>query len=144
MTSIKRDEEWLLAHMADPVAIAPGVRSEDDPAPPPQLTRLQAQSAVAYLRRMRAGAPAPKLSVEDRLAAISFSVVCVVCHKIAGEGGESGPDLSRVGARRDAASIRNMIRNPTVEFPATEMPIFGDRLSPQQIEALAQYLAKRK
>ena len=30
---ITKDNEWLLSHMADPVAIAPGVRSERDPAP---------------------------------------------------------------------------------------------------------------
>jgi ubiquinol-cytochrome c reductase cytochrome b subunit len=143
-TRITRDEEWLLAHMADPVAIAPGVRSEDDPAPPPQMTRFQAQSVAAYLRRMRAGATPPALSEQDRLAANTFAGTCVGCHKISGEGGESGPDLSRVGARRDAASIHKIIQDPTVEYPDTMMPTFGERLSAQQMDALAQYLAKRR
>jgi ubiquinol-cytochrome c reductase cytochrome b subunit len=104
ITRITKDEEWLLSHMADPVAIAPGVRTESDAAPSPLLTRSQAQSVVAYLRRIRAGAHPPQISDEERLAATTFAASCAGCHKISGEGGESGPDLSRVGARREAAS----------------------------------------
>jgi mono/diheme cytochrome c family protein len=145
MTRITRDDEWLLAHMADPVAIAPGVRSEDDPAPAPLMTRLQAQSVVAYLRKVRGGARVPPvMSKEDRLAAGTFAAICASCHKIAGEGGSTGPDLSKVGARRDAASIRLLITDPTAEFPETPMPIFRDRLNAEQLTALARYLAKRR
>jgi ubiquinol-cytochrome c reductase cytochrome b subunit len=144
ITRITKDEEWLLAHMADPVAIAPGVRTENDPAPPAQMTRLQSQSVLAYLRRIRAGSGPPELSGSDLLAAVTFSNMCVGCHKIAGEGGDSAPDLSRVGSRRDAAGIKRMIQDPTAEFPDTMMPPFQERLSEQQIDALAQYLAKRR
>ena len=144
ITRLSKDDEWLLAHMADPVAIAPGVRSEADPAPPPQMTRFQAQSVLAYLRRIRAGATPPSSSGEEKLAATTFAGTCVGCHKIAGEGGASGPDLSTVGARRDAVSIRKIITDPTVEYPDTMMPTFGERLSASQIDALAQYLANRR
>ncbi|MCA1586971.1 MAG: cytochrome b N-terminal domain-containing protein, partial [Acidobacteria bacterium] len=143
-TRITKDEEWLLAHMADPVALAPGVRATDDPAPPPQATRFQAQSIVAYLRRTRAGSPLPELSPEDRLAATTFSTMCVGCHKIAGEGGDTGPDLSQIGQRREAAAIRDIIVDPTSEFGDSIMPAYGERLTEQQMDALAQYLAKRR
>ena len=144
ITRISKDEEWLLAHMADPIAIAPGVRTESDPSPSPLLTRPQSQAVLAYLRRIRAGAEPPQLSDEQRLAAITFSTSCAGCHKISGEGGESGPDLSEVGARRDAASIKRIIREPTSEYPDTLMPSFAERLSEQQINALVQYLANRR
>jgi ubiquinol-cytochrome c reductase cytochrome b subunit len=144
ITRITKDEEWLLSHMADPVAIAPGVRTEAEPAPEPQMTRFQSQSVLAYLRRIRAGASPPQTGDEERLAAITFSNMCVGCHKIAGEGGESAPDLSHVGARRDAAGIKRIIRDPTGDFPDTMMPPFGERLSEQQITALAEYLARRR
>jgi ubiquinol-cytochrome c reductase cytochrome b subunit len=145
ITRITKDDEWMLAHMADPVAIGPGVRTEDDPAPAPQMTRLQAQSVVAYLRKVRGGARTPQgVSADDHLAAGTFATMCVSCHKIAGEGGSTGPDLSKVGTRRDAASIRQLIADPTVEFPDTVMPIFRDRLNAEQIHSLAQYLAKRR
>jgi ubiquinol-cytochrome c reductase cytochrome b subunit len=143
ITRITKDEEWLLAHMADPVAIAPGVRPDKDSAPPPLLTRLQSQSVLAYLRRIRAGAVPPQISHEERLAVNTFATSCAGCHKISGEGGESGPDLSSVGGRRDADAIKRIIREPTSEFPDTLMPAFGERLSEQQLNALVQYLANR-
>src|SRR5213595_3817847 len=37
---------------------------------------------------------------------------CVGCHKIGAEGGNVGPDLSHVGARRSAESIRTKILDP--------------------------------
>jgi ubiquinol-cytochrome c reductase cytochrome b subunit len=145
ITRITKDDEWLLAHMADPVAIAPGVRSEDDPAPAPMLRRLQAQSVVAYLHKVRGGAKPPaNIPAEDRRAAATFAAICINCHQIAGEGGSSGPDLSTVGARRDMSSIAQLIADPTGEFPETEMPRFRDRLTAEQINSLAGYLAKRR
>ena len=144
ITRITKDEEWLLGHMADPVAIAPGVRTDEDPAPSAQMTRFQAQSVIAYLRRIRAGAVPPQIPDDAKLAAMTFSTSCVGCHKIAGEGGESAPDLSHVGARRDAASIKRIIRDPTADYPDTMMPPFGERLSEAQITALAEYLARRR
>jgi ubiquinol-cytochrome c reductase cytochrome b subunit len=145
LVRVSKEDEWLLSHMADPVAIAPGVRTEEDPAPAPMISRLQAQAVVAYLRRIRGGAQPPQnLSQEDRRAAATFAAICINCHKIAGEGGESGPDLSAVGSRRNASSIAQLIADPTGEFPDTTMPRFRDRLTAAQINSLAQYLAKRK
>lgn len=145
ITRVTKDDEWLLAHMADPVAIAPGVRGEDDPPPAPQITRNQGQAVLAYLRRIRGGARPPQnISPEDRLASGTFAAMCVSCHKIAGEGGSSGPDLSKVGSRRDVTSLRALIMDPTSEYPETIMPRFRDRLNAEQINSLAQYLAKRR
>lgn len=144
ITRISKDEEWLLGHMADPVAIAPGVRGQDDPAPAPLVTRFQAQSVIAYLRRIRAGATPPQVSADDLLAVTTFANACAGCHKIAGEGGESAPDLSLVGTRRDPATIKRIIQEPTSEFPDTMMPAYGERLGEQQIDALVQYLSRRR
>jgi mono/diheme cytochrome c family protein len=144
ITRVTKDQEWLLAHMADPVAIAPGVRTDAEPAPARLLTLPQSQAVLAYLRRIRAGATPPQLTDEQRLAVITFSTSCAGCHKISGEGGESGPDLSEVGARRDPATIKRIIQNPTSEYPDTLMPSFAERLSEQQVNALVQYLANRR
>jgi mono/diheme cytochrome c family protein len=84
------------------------------------------------------------VSAEDRLAAATFSAMCVSCHRIAGEGGTTGPDLSEVGARRSATSIRQIIADARGEFPETVMPMFRDRLNAEQISALARYLARRR
>jgi mono/diheme cytochrome c family protein len=85
----------------------------------------------------------PQISDDERVAVNTFATSCAGCHKISGEGGESGPDLSSVGGRRDAAAIKRIIREPTSEYPDTLMPPFAERLSEQQLNALVQYLANR-
>ena len=73
MMHVTRDEEWLLSHMADPVAIAPGVRNASDPAPRPALSRFEAQAAVSYLRRLHAGIRPPETTDVERLTADELS-----------------------------------------------------------------------
>jgi ubiquinol-cytochrome c reductase cytochrome b subunit len=144
ITRMTRDEEWLLFHLGDPVSIAPGVRSPDQPAPRPQLFRLQAEAVAAYLRRARAGGGDVTVTQDDLVAAMTFSNMCVACHTIAGEGGETGPNLSEVGARRDAASLRAVISDPTTEYPDTLMPAYGERMTEEQMRAMVNYLAGRR
>lgn len=74
---------------------------------------------------------------------------CPVCHKIRGQGGEVGPDLSDIGARHDAAYVREAIIDPGATlaegFAADLMPThFGDKLSGEQLELLVEYLANLK
>jgi len=144
ITRITKDEEWLLFHMGDPVAIAPGARPDDQPAGRPVLFRLQAQAVVAYLRRARAGAEDVAVSPEDLTAAVTFSNMCIACHTIAGEGGDTGPNLSLIGVRRDAASLRRVIADPSGEYPDTLMPAYGERMTEEQMSAMTAYLAKRR
>jgi hypothetical protein len=68
-----------------------------------------------------------------------------------GEGGPIAPDLSHVGARRDAASIRKKILDPAssiakgFESFAGVMPKdFGTQMNAAQLEALVAFLAARK
>lgn len=143
-TRVSRDEEWLLSHMADPVALAPGVRSEQEPAPRPMMSRYKAQAVVSYLRRTHAGAAHPSADDAGKLAAITYAETCVACHKIAGDGGTMGPDLTSVGARRDAATIKAIIEDASQVYGETAMPPFKTRLKPEQVEALSNYLATRK
>lgn len=145
LTRLTKDEEWLLAHLADPVAIAPGVRPADDPPPSPAMSRFQAQAVVAYLRRRHAGAEPPPVDRSVVLAAMAYANICVRCHQIAGDGGTVGPDLTFVGRRRAVQEIRRIIADASQVFgDGATMPPFADRLSAEQIEALAQYLATRK
>jgi ubiquinol-cytochrome c reductase cytochrome b subunit len=145
-TRLSKDNEWLLAHMADPIAIAPGVRTPGQPAPKPVMSRFKAQAVVAYLRRSHSGGRPPELSSEIKLAAQTYAENCVMCHKVSGDGGTVGPDLSLVGTRRDEAFIRAMIEDPVAATGNKDsaMPDFKDRLSAEQINALARYLASRK
>jgi len=143
-TGLRRDEEWLLNHMIDPVAIAPGVRTAEDKAPRSAMGRFGAQAVVAYLRRSHAGIDPPPLEPSVRLAAMTYASTCVVCHRISGEGGTVGPDLTHVGQRRDEAGIREVIEDASLVYGDSEMPVFKDKLTGAQIDALASYLATRK
>jgi mono/diheme cytochrome c family protein len=76
---------------------------------------------------------------------------CVGCHKIGAEGAPLGPDLSRVGARLNAAGIREAILVPDAKITtgyqhlAGIMPkTFGDQMTASQLEALVRFLASRK
>ncbi|MDP3912051.1 MAG: c-type cytochrome [Gemmatimonadales bacterium] len=76
---------------------------------------------------------------------------CVGCHKIGEEGGAVGPDLSRVGARLNAAGIREAILAPDAKIsPGFEnfagiMPKnYGEQMTAGQLEALVRFLGGRK
>ncbi len=63
---------------------------------------------------------------------------CLGCHRLNGEGGQIGPDLTDVGRRRAPSYIYEMIRDPQTTLPGTVMPL---QLMPtDRIELLASYL----
>jgi mono/diheme cytochrome c family protein len=69
---------------------------------------------------------------------------CRDCHTLKGKGGSSAPNLTTVGSRRDRAYIYQQIKAPKSHNPNTDMPSFGDRISDQDINILADYLAGLK
>ncbi len=76
---------------------------------------------------------------------------CTACHKIGGEGGAIGPDLSHVGARLSANLIRESILTPDAKiakgfekFKGIMPKTFGNQFTGAQLEALVQFLASHK
>jgi cytochrome c oxidase cbb3-type subunit III len=45
---------------------------------------------------------------------------CSKCHVIAGEGGDFGPDLTKIGAQRTADFLRDVLLDPGAHLPATD------------------------
>src|SRR2546423_4874538 len=77
--------------------------------------------------------------------AIIQAAGCLACHKLDGQGQVIAPDLTHVGSRRDAGSIRKKILDPAssiakgYETLAGIMPkTFGIMMNAAQLEALAQ------
>ncbi len=73
---------------------------------------------------------------------------CGSCHTLAAAGtsGNVGPDLDEVAAGMSAADIRNSIVNPDDEItegfsPGVMPQDYGEQLSGQELDALAQYIA---
>jgi cytochrome c2 len=63
---------------------------------------------------------------------------CHLCHKIGAVGGKMGPDLSAVGAKRDAAWMEKYLLNPKMVDPKNKMPAV--KVKPQDLADLIAYL----
>jgi ubiquinol-cytochrome c reductase cytochrome b subunit len=64
---------------------------------------------------------------------------CINCHRIAGVGGERGPDLTQVGGRLSANELTTRILSG-----GRNMPAYGSILSPQDVSALVEFLGSRR
>ncbi|WNR45935.1 c-type cytochrome [Paenibacillus roseipurpureus] len=131
----------LPAATASPAAASatPQPQASATPSPKPTPTPAPASATPAPT-------PTPAVSVKPQETAVSSNAKaellyknnCLVCH---GEGlaGDYGPDLTKVGARKTKEQIVNQIMNGRVE-----MPPFKDKLKPEDIDALANWLASKK
>lgn len=140
-TRLRREPEWLLAHAQDPEIIAPGLRRP----PPGGMTPSQGRSILSYLRKVRAGGTAPSnVGPELRTAALVYGRWCANCHTIDGEGGNQGPDLTHAGKERDEQWLYDWISDPEAMDELADMPAFVDRLTSEELRAIARYLAGRR
>ncbi len=67
---------------------------------------------------------------------------CIACHRIKGEGGVLGPDLSRVGFMLQPQFIYRWVRNPLSFKPHTRMPNL--ELPDEDALAVTLYLSTQK
>ena len=134
-----RGAEWLKGHVMDPEVIAPGLREPPAGAP----DERQVAAIVAYVHRL-ARDPYSGVSSQAETVGAVFARYCVGCHVIDGDGGKDGPELSHVGSKHDEAFFRRLIADPKSVKPDAEMPSFAKRLTPEEIEAVARYLAARR
>ncbi len=140
---VVRDDVWIQSHLADPEMIAPGMR----PAPPDAPNVLAQRAVIAYVRKVRAGAPPPPaMGATDRIANRVFATKCVACHIIDGDGGKEGPDLTHEAKKADrtAAWLKRWITDPAAVDPSADMPSFGNKLTDAEIGAIAEWLAAKK
>ena len=56
---------------------------------------------------------------------------CATCHAVHGRGGVYGPDLTAIGARRNAAYLRRALLAPAAEVPQSGTPYRGDVSLPE-------------
>ena len=72
------------------------------------------KQVVAYLRTLNIGAAA--LKGDPRAGRALFrNQGCPQCHRIKGDGGRLGPDLSRVGVSRSPEHLRESLVNPDAD-----------------------------
>ena len=114
---------------------------------------IPAASAAPGANSGAAGAPTAAGIANGSMdpMAIIRGAGCTGCHKINGEGGAIGPDLTHVGSRLSANLIRESILTPDAKvakgyekFKGIMPKVFGNQLTGAQLEALVQFLAAHK
>ena len=94
-----------------------------------------------------APAAAPRPLAKDAPALLA-QFTCTACHKVKGQGGVLGPDLSKIGATRDKNYLRRAILDPNAEitkgFVPTMPPNYGEQMYAKEVEMLVDYLAGLK
>lgn len=138
--------------------------------PHPHLTSDEVRAMVAYLLTLPeppegfvvASHGAPGALASDAAASgfvpadetdsaragrkLYFDLGCAACHTIEGKGGQFGPPLDGIGARRSRRFIAGHIANPpqhSQEFPgehASEAMMPPTEATPDQIEQIADFL----
>ncbi|AMV71330.1 hypothetical protein JCM30471_31670 [Desulfuromonas carbonis] len=66
---------------------------------------------------------------------------CKGCHRLGGEGGTVGPDLTGVGARLSREQLRQQLLDPRSRNSDGSMPAFN-HLPANDIETLVDFLAE--
>src|SRR5262245_24624470 len=64
---------------------------------------------------------------------------CYGCHRVGKMGTPIAPDLSKVGAKHDAAYLRQWIKDPSSQRPTAHMPQI--KMSDAETRALAAFLS---
>jgi len=64
---------------------------------------------------------------------------CINCHRIAGVGGQRGPDLTTVGRRLSTDELTWRVLNG-----GRNMPAYGATMTPQETAALVEFLSTRQ
>lgn len=92
--------------------------------PPANMNLAEVKAIIAYLQTLGGSEVTVKIAAEDIQAAKAAGPVhkgkeamgtygCIGCHKVEGEGGEVGPELTKVGAGRTAEEILKKIVDPS-------------------------------
>ncbi len=151
-----RGETWLKAFLKNPETPDPTRRK----MPNQNLSDEEIHQLVAFLKWVDAidtnqWPPKPitvakttGVTLEETTRALLGKKLyiqnrCDLCHQIGGQGGIHGPDLSKVGARRDLQWLATQIKDPKSLNPNTQMPAYS-QLSDEDIESLASFLAGLK
>jgi cytochrome c oxidase cbb3-type subunit III len=82
-----------------------------------QLSVAQIQHVVQYLLTLKHQDAYKVTGDAEKGKEVYASSGCATCHMIAGEGGDSAPDLSNVGALRDPGYLHT-----TILYPGSDLP----------------------
>ncbi len=96
-------------------------------------------ATTAHGQRADATAPPSAFARSKAESLLRDHLPCLGCHKLNGEGGTIGPDLTTVRERRSSAYIAAMIADPQGVVPGSVMPL--TRMPESTRELITRYLA---
>lgn len=153
-------EEYLIESIVTPdVFIVPGYPKMMPSAlkPPANLNMAEVKAVVAYLQSLGGADITAKVQAADIAAAKAAGPVhrgkelmgqygCVGCHKIEGEGGELGPELTKAATHRTPDDLMRKIVDPAAwtaaGFQAGIMPAdLGKTIPEGDRHEIVAYLA---
>lgn len=172
----KTVEEYLHESLTKPSAFVvsgfgkPGSNDTESPMPDVtgggiRLNEAELAAVIAYLQdsggaevtvtipAMRApGAEVPAAEEAASLKTAEEVIAkysCGTCHTVAGQTGEIGPNLSKIGKTRNKEYLRQAILDPDAViakgFTGGMMPgIYGEEMKAKELEMLVNYLAGLK
>ncbi len=82
------------------------------PMPASPMTVEQAQKIVAYLRSVAKARAASVVAGDAARGRAAFQQACTACHRVGDAGSRVGPDLTDVGARRNAVELERALLDP--------------------------------
>jgi len=140
-----RDKDWVTRFLKEPEKVWPNARK----MPNLNLKDQEVADLAAFLiwvNGIDTNNWPPKPLLASAVTSVNPGEVvyksqgCSACHMIAGTGGKIGPDLSKVGKKRDKTWIEKQIRDPKAHNANSIMPPFT-RLSQRDLDDLSSYLA---
>ncbi len=91
------------------------------------VSEKEAANIAAYLRTLDITTTSEIATGDPQKGeALYNSSGCSACHVIAGQGGSVGPELTRIGAMRGAANLKERLENPGANLPQVQAGMFGN------------------
>jgi cytochrome c oxidase cbb3-type subunit III len=123
--NIQRTPETL-GDAAVQTIILRGVQGTEMPSFFMMLNASDVSDIISYLRQLASTATAGRVTGDPTEGEALFkSDGCLGCHMIDGQGGDLGPDLSRVGSMRGPTYLHDKLLDPGADLPTTGAE--GDR-----------------
>ncbi len=139
-----REPEWFTAHVQENSQVV--LRKERSKRRQRKTAREEIDMLKAYLYE---ATPTERARVDAMPTAIisgAYAVVqnkCLRCHMIAGQGRDTGPDLSDIGSKKDKDWLVEKLIDPERFEPDTEMKSFK-HLPRETLSQIAEYLMTLK